>query len=423
MTEEFLHFLWNTRRFNLHDLTTTDGKSVIIKKFGILNTNAGPDFLDARVIIDGTLWAGNIEFHILSSDWYRHKHNQDRAYDNVILHVVLEENEKVYRQNVHPIPCIEIKKRIPKKIQLKYVDLLTQTKWIACEKMLHQVTTLNTTMWLQKVLVERLEEKTNLLQHTLEQHQNDWETSFFIFLARHFGVKINQEPFETLARCTPLSILQKHQNQLFSLEALLFGQAGLLQETFNDSYPNALQKEYLFLKEKYRLQPMKKSHWKFFRLRPIAFPTLRIAQLAAFLYRDTRPFSTVVLHPGIIELEKFFKVEVSEYWQSHYNFDKTGKQLPKHLGGDMIHRLIINAVVPALFLYGKWKGRDELKDAAFTLLEQIPGEENKIIRKWKKLGIKSKTAADSQALIHLKTRFCAPQRCLECAIGTSILRQ
>jgi hypothetical protein len=423
MTEEFLHFLWNTRRFDLQDLTTTDGKPVIIKKFGTLNTNAGPDFLDARVIIDGTLWAGNIEFHILSSDWYRHKHNQDRAYDNVILHIVLEENEKVYRENIHPIPCVEIKRRIPKNIQLKYVDLLTQTRWIPCEKMIDQVPELNTNMWLQKVLVERLEEKTNLLQQTLLQCQNDWETSFFIFLARQFGVKINQDPFETLARSTTLTIIQKYQQNLFSIEALLFGQAGLLEEIFQEEYPLALQKEYTFLKNKYGLSSMQKSNWKFFRLRPVAFPTLRIAQLAALLSQDARPFSSIIEQPEIFSLEKLFKVEVSPYWQDHYNFEKPGKQLPKHMGGSMIHRLIINAVVPSLFLYGKWKGREDLKEMAFTLLEQIPGEHNKIIRKWKKLGLEARNASDSQALIHLKTRYCDPQRCLECAIGTSLLRQ
>ncbi|MCB0661124.1 MAG: DUF2851 family protein [Saprospiraceae bacterium] len=422
MTEEFLHFLWNTHRFDLRDLKTTDNKSVIIKKFGVLNTNAGPDFLDARVIIDGTLWAGNIEFHILSSDWYKHKHNLDRAYDNVILHIVLEENEKVYRDNVHPIPCVEVKRRVPRNIQLKYVDLLTQTKWIPCEKMLPQVPELTKTMWLQKVLVERIEEKTTLLKEVLHQNQNDWEKSFYIYLARHFGVKINQEPFETLARITPLHIIQKHSANLFELEAILFGQAGFLEEPFNAEYPLSLQKEYRFLKVKYGLQAMEKSNWKFFRLRPVAFPTLRIAQFAAFLHQDARPFSTLISQNSIFELEKYFKVETSTYWHQHYNFEKEGKQLPKHSGGTMIHRLIINAAVPALFLYGKWKGKDELKEVAFDLLEQIPGEENKIIRTWNKLGLKADTSADSQALIHLKTRYCDPQRCLECSLGTSLLR-
>ncbi|MEZ5058571.1 MAG: DUF2851 family protein [Saprospiraceae bacterium] len=256
MTEEFLHFLWYTRRYLLNDLYTTDGQPVIIQKYGTHNTNAGPDFLDARVIIDGTLWAGNIEFHILSSDWYRHKHNSDPAYDNVILHIVLEENEKVYRNNIVPIPCVEIKRRIPKGIQLQYIELLQKVKWIPCEKFYQKTPELIKNLWLDKVLVERLEEKTELLKSTLEITKNDWEESFYIFLARQFGAKINQEPFEQLARITPLHILQKHHENLFQLEALLFGQSGILNESTEGDYAERLFKEYSFLKNKYGLDPM-----------------------------------------------------------------------------------------------------------------------------------------------------------------------
>ncbi len=293
MKEEVLHYVWRTRRFDFQNLITTEGEAVEIIAPGTHNTHAGPDFFDARVRIGGTLWAGNVEMHLVASEWETHRHGEDRAYDNVVLHVVWEEDLPVLRSNGERIPCIELKKRIPAALIKTYRELLHNEHWIPCQHHFHRVPDITRQVWLDRLMVERLEAKTAFIAESLERTQQHWEETFYQILARNFGLKVNAEPFEALARSLPLNLLSKHKNNLLQLEALLFGQAGLLEGVFEDDYPQRLQKEYAFLQHKYSLQPIAGSSWKFLRMRPANFPSLRIAQFATLIHQSAHLFSKI----------------------------------------------------------------------------------------------------------------------------------
>jgi Protein of unknown function (DUF2851) len=273
MKEDFLHFLWRFKKFDLHDLVTSDGEKIDIVHWGQHNTHAGPDFLNVRLYIGDTLWAGNVEMHLDASEWLQHKHHEDKAYNNVILHVVLNENQAVFRQNGEKVPCVELKNRIPAKLQSTYLSILNNAHWIPCQHHFFEVPERTKVLWLERLLIERLEQKTEGIATLLTQNKNNWEETFYQVLARNFGLKVNAEPFESLAQSVSLLTLTKHKNSLLQLEALLFGQAGLLEETFDDDYPKQLQKEYKFLRAKHNLSPIPSAMWKFLRLRPSNFPT------------------------------------------------------------------------------------------------------------------------------------------------------
>jgi hypothetical protein len=422
MREDFLHFLWRWRRFDAQDLRTTDGQTLEVLHPGELNTHAGPDFFNARIRVNDTLWAGNVEMHLNASDWLAHRHDTDYAYDNVVLHVVLDEDQPVLRTNGTHIPCLELRRRIPPSLLDKYLRLEHERTWIPCERSYSTIPEIVRINWLDRLLVERLEEKTISAAQTVMATGQQWEEAFYRQLARSFGLKINVEPFEALARALPLRLISKHQNSLFQIEALLFGQAGLLEEAFEEDYPKALAKEYRFLRHKYDLTPLPASQWKFFRLRPAGFPTVRIAQLAALLHRSTLLFSDVLAARNIAEVERLFSAEVSSYWRTHFRFDKTAAPRDKPLGREFVHLLLINTVAPFLFHYGRTKGMPEQQDRALQLLEGLPPESNTIVDDWANLGQNAHSAAQSQALLHLKTHYCDARRCLECAIGTAILR-
>ncbi len=431
MREDLLHFVWRTRRFDFQQLTTTEGAAINIQHFGEHNTHAGPDFHNAKIQIGETLWAGNVEMHLKSSDWNRHKHSNDRAYDNVILHVVLEEDEPIFRDRApnslresgERIPCLELKKRIDNKLSKTYLKLLHSEHWIPCQHHFFEVSDLKKTLWLDRLLVERLEVKTQAIANRLEQNKNHWEETFYQFLARNFGVKVNNDAFEQLARATPLIHLSKHKNDLFQIEAMLFGQSGLLEKEFEDDYPNHLKKEYQFLKTKYQLEPIAAVNWKFLRLRPANFPTIRIAQFARLIYQSAGLFSKILEIKSVEEVEKLFKLELSDYWKTHYTFDKESPQKSKKLGKTAIHLFIINTIAPFLFLYGKWKKEESFKDKALELLEQLKPEKNSIINGWKDLGLEPESANQTQSLLQLKNEYCNKKRCLECQIGAAILSE
>ncbi|MEM9887016.1 MAG: DUF2851 family protein [Bacteroidota bacterium] len=420
--EDLLHYAWRTKRFHLRNLTTTEGESVEIIDFGKHNTHAGPDFFNAKVKIGTTLWAGNVEMHVLASDWMKHRHNEDRAYDNVILHVVLEEDNPVYSADQSRIPCLELRGRIPLKISNTYQKLQANESWIPCEHHFHTANELTKRMWLDRMLVERLEQKTNLVQLELSKNQNDWEETFYWFLAKHFGLKINVEPFENLAKSLPLKILNRYKDQLFQLESLLFGQAALLDKDFEEDYPNRLKKEYDFLRHKHRLQPISAVAWKFMRLRPANFPTIRIAQFAALLHQRDHLFSSVLAAKQLADIEALFQVALDGYWNTHYVFDKISKKRKKSLGKATVRLLIINTIVPFLFLYGTTRDLKHQREKALLFLDQLPPESNSIISAWKGLGIVPQSAYDTQALLQLKNAHCNASRCLDCSIGDQILQ-
>ncbi|MBL7776335.1 MAG: DUF2851 family protein [Saprospiraceae bacterium] len=418
MQEDFLHFLWRWRRFDLHDLRTTTGAAVEILHPGESNTDAGPDFFNARVRLDGTLWAGNVEIHLRASDWLAHRHDTDPAYDNVILHVVLEEDLPLGQH----LPCLELKGRIPPGLLDKYRRLRNERAWIPCAADFGSAPELLRHNWLDRLLVERLEGKTIEAAERVEACGQNWEEAFYRLLTRNFGLKINTGPFETLARGLPLRLLAKHQDQLFQLEAMLFGQAGLLADTLADDYPRALAREYQFLQHKYGLSPLAPGQMKFFRLRPSGFPSLRLAQLAALLHRRMPVLSRVLEARNSAELEALFQVEPSAYWSTHFRFDKTSEPKNKPPGREFVHLLLINTVAPFLFHYGRTHAAPEWQDRALQLLESLPPEANRVVEGWGALGQNAANAAQSQALLQLKNQYCSAGRCLECAIGTAILR-
>lgn len=417
--EDLLHYVWRTKRLDISNLITTDGEPLEIIDFGMYNTNAGPDFLNAKIRLHDTIWVGHIEMHVRSSDWLKHQHQTDAAYQNTILHVVLAEDQPIFLAENIKLPCLELRKRIPLKLANTYQQLQQSENWIPCQTFFADVPSMTKTFWLDRLLVERLEEKTKQIAAILDTTKQDWEAVFYQMLARSFGLKVNAEPFEWLAKVTPLKVLQKHRNSLFQLEAILFGQAGMLNQAFEEDYPNQLQKEYQFLKQKFQLFQIEEVAWKFSRLRPPNFPTIRIAQFAALLHRHANLLGKVL---DLNDFEDFFKVEISDYWKTHYVFDKPSIQRKKSIGQSSLDIIIINAIAPFLFLYGTKRGLQAYRDKALQLLEQLAAEHNSIISKWKLLGMQPQSAYETQALIQLKNEYCATKRCLECSIGNKILK-
>jgi hypothetical protein len=422
--EDFLHYLWRMKLFNLEDLKTVGDIPIEIIEFGEHNTNAGPDFLNARIKIGDTLWAGNVEIHVKSSEWLKHRHQNDKAYDNVILHVVYQNDQAIQRENGEKIAALELRKRIPTHLTSQYLRLIQNEDWIPCQYHFHKIPNITKSLVIDRMLTERLEGRVEVLQKALAENGNNWEVSFYQRLAHNFGSKINTEPFEVLAKTTPLLTLAKHKDSLFQLEALIFGQAGFLDADFEETYPNELKKEYEFLQKKYSLFPLMASVWKFMRLRPANFPTIRLAQFAALVHQSTHLFSKILVAKTLEDINALFQnIEVSEYWQTHYKFDKLSKSKPKKVGQTTINILVINTIVPFLFFYGREKGLIEYEDRAMKFLEQVAPESNHVIDKWKDLKYRPDNAYQTQALLQLKRKYCDEKRCLECAIGHKILRE
>ncbi len=447
MREDFLHFLWRTRRFDLSNLQTTDGQPLEILDFGAYNRlDAGADFQNAKLKIDDIIWHGSVEMHVKSSDWLAHKHQQNAAYGNVILHVVYEDDVPISAQNTQNVggitqntdgtsrnnregsllPCLVLKNRIPEGLFQKYWSILNNEYWIPCQHHFYTASEITKDLWLERLLIERLERKTEAVAAALERNRGDWEETFWQFTARYFGSKVNAEPMEMVAQRVPHLILAKHKNQLFQIEALLFGLAGSLEGDFADEYPNALKKEFVFLQKKHNLpSPLSKTVWKFSRMRPSSFPTIRLAQLAALIHRSSHLFSKIIAPSAklsVRDLEDLFNVEVSEYWRMHYVFDTPSVQSEKKMGRDTIDILLINVVAPFLFFYGSMRKEEAMKDRALELLSQIKPEKNALTKGWQKLGLDIPHAARSQSVIQLKTVYCDQKQCLNCAIGVAILK-
>lgn len=421
MTERLLQFIWQFQYFNKSELLTTDGETVQILHHGKFNLNQGPDFLDAKVIIGHTTWAGNIEIHINTSDWNRHRHTGDDNYANVILHVVWKHDKNSYNVNEPLIPVLVLQPLVATILLDRYRQLMIKKTFVPCENYLPVYDALKWTNWKQRLAVERLQRKAQAVQLLLQQNNNNWEETFWWLLARNFGIKVNADIFENIARSIPVNILAKHKNQLHQIECLLMGQAGLLQDEFTDDYPILLKKEYAFYQKKYQLkQPLLKPY--FLRMRPANFPTVRLAQLAVLVYQSVHLFSKVKEAKQITDIKTLLNVTANDYWHYHYKFDESAEYLPKQLGNQMVENIIINTVVPIIFSYGQLHKDELLKDKALQFLEQISAEKNTITEKWKKFGVENKSAVDSQALIELKNNYCDKLDCLQCAIGNHILR-
>lgn len=420
MKEDLLYFIWKTSHLTFNGQTTTEGEIVEIIDPGEYNNDSGPDFFNAKVRIGETVWAGNVEIHINSSDWLNHNHHNDPAFNNVILHVVVNDDKPVSNSIGQAIPTIKMK--YPDALEWNLMHLTNSGKWIPCEDSFSLFDSFTKSMWLENLLVERLEQKTQYVFELVDNAQGSWEEAFYQSVARSFGLKANALPFELLAKATPLKILSKHKNNLFQIEALLFGQAGLLSETnVHDNYQSSLLKEYLYLRHKFNLSPNQGHLWKFLRMRPTAFPTIRIAQFSKLVHSSTSLFSKIIEINDVKEIVRLFQVDTSEYWEKHYTFGKEAVLLEKRLGKDTISVIAINSLVPFIFAYGIYKKNSGLKDKSIKLLESIKPESNSISKGFENLGIKAETAYDSQALIQLKTCYCEPKKCLYCHLGVKLL--
>jgi hypothetical protein len=418
--ESLLHFVWKFKLFDQTSLKLANGEELIINSPGKHNLDSGPDFHDARLIIGDTKWAGNVEIHVNASDWHKHNHSNDGAYETVILHVVLENDAEISNRNGIKIPTLELKNLLPDYLEERYSELVRRKHPIACSGF-EPPDSFTLRNWLDRLLVERLEEKATRFDQILAFTVNDWQKSLYISLARSFGFKVNALPFELLSRSLPISVIQKYVQSSFQLEALFFGQSGLLLEELLDEYPRQLLAEYAFLRKKHKLTSMPPHLWKFLRLRPVNFPTIRIAQFTKLMENPNRIFSAILEENDIQNLIDLFDVQVNNYWETHYQFDIQSEFKTKNLGKRSIEGILINAVVPFLFSYGKNHGDERMKERAVSLLYSIRPEENRLLKDWNSLNIQPDSAAGSQALIHLRTEYCDVFRCLDCSLGHRLL--
>lgn len=424
MQESLLHYIWQFQYFHHEDLKTTTGEPVRIYHPGHRNLDAGPDFSHARIRIGDMEWIGSVEIHIFSSGWLDHKHDADAAYDNVILHVVWEENESIYRKDGSRLPALELKGRVDESLLWQYRKLVNNPYNIPCAHSFNTVSGLVRLTMLDRALVQRLENKAAEVFAILQKNRNDWEETCYQLICRNFGFKVNKSPCQQLAQTLPYRLLRKHAGNILQIEALIFGQAGFLEKTEGDDYYQLLLREYRVLAQKYRLaeKQLNRAQWKFLRLRPANFPTIRLAQLAMLLNKGKSLFSRIIEGNSYADLRQEFSVTQSDYWQHHYRFaSASGTRVPS-LGEGSIDNIIINTVAPLLVAYAKAKDEQRYTDRAIQLLQEVPSEHNAITRAWQEIGYTSTSAFDSQALIELHNNFCQRRRCLECAIGFSLMR-
>jgi hypothetical protein len=417
MTERLLQFIWQFQYFNKNELTTSAGETVQVIFPGQYNTNQGPDFSNAKIRIGNTTWAGNIELHFKTTDWEKHNHHKDGNYNNVILHVVWEND--IAQQEF--VPILELKERVSKILLKRYGTLMDSAGFIACEKSIHGVKDITWKGWQERLLAERLTRKSKAVETYLLQSGYHWEESFWWLLARNFGMKVNADAFEEMARSIPLAILARHRNQIHQLEALLMGQAGLLNEKFEEDYPIMLQKEYEFYRNKYKLKHCNSPVF-FLRMRPGNFPSLRLAQLAMLIHNSSHLFSKIKEELLVTEIKKWFDVTANDYWHYHYRFEEISSFKKKKLGAAMIDNIIINTIAPMLFAYGSYHDEEKYKQKALQWLEEASAENNSITKGFQQLKIGNKNAFDSQALIELKNEYCNKKRCLDCSVGNAILK-
>jgi hypothetical protein len=415
MNEEFLYFLWKFRLL-YPQLITESGDPLTILHPGERNTDSGPDFVNARLRIGNTLWAGNVEIHIHASDWIKHRHQDDHAYDNIILHVVYENDLPVKGKNNTLLPTLVVENKFAPQINDNYQLLMLNHQWIPCFNQIHAQSDPVFNLWAPSLFT-----KGAAIDQLWENCDHDWEETFYRHLAMNFGFKINAFPFVMLAKSLPLKIIQQHVHDFFQLESLLFGQAGMLEQRFTEDYPGKLAKEYKFLRSKYGLTPIPQLTWKFLRLRPSNFPTLRISQWADFLSRTKGRFFGILDVGSFQQLKEMLNVCSSPYWNDHYCFEKPSENHSKFLGNQCLNLLIINGLVPFMFYYGDRKSQPLMKENAIHFLEQLPPETNNILKHWKKVGINGINALQTQALIELKKGYCDLKRCLNCRIGNKLL--
>ncbi len=422
MKEDFLHYLWKFKKFDTTNLKTSNGEAVSIINVGQYLQLAGPDFFNAQITIGNQKWAGNVEIHIKSSDWYIHHHERDEAYDSVILHVVWEHDTEVFRKNNTEIPVLELKNYVSKETLEKYQSLLTPKSWIYCEKQLEAINEFTVNNWKERLFFERLERKSINIQELLVQTNQDWEAVLFCLLAKNFGLNTNGELFLKIAQSIPFPVFRKESFELENIEALLFGKAGLLNIEKEDRYFKNLLTRFNYLEHKFQLEQSVFEPVQFFKHRPDNFPTIRLSQLANVYHSQHNLFSKVINANSIESIYDFFRVSVSNYWQNHYQFDKESPKKNKMLSKSFIDLIVINTIIPIQFAYAKSQGK-EISEDLIRLMQNVAPESNTIIQKFSSFGVKSKNAFDTQSLLQLKNEYCNKSKCLDCAIGIELLKK
>lgn len=422
MREDLLHFIWKYKKYPVLELKTTKGETIVIQTVGSHNKLAGPDFFNAKLKIGEQLWAGNVEIHINASDWYAHNHEKDKNYDNVILHVVWEDNLAVFRDDGSEIPTLELKNYISEELLGAYNKLFEekQDQFINCSKDITHISEFLWDNWLERLYFERLEQKSEVILKLLKVSQNDWEKVLFILLLKNFGSKINGDLFYRVGESLDFSIVRKLYEQPLQMESLLFGLANLLQsEDMIDPYYIKLKEEYAFLKHKYELDESLNGSPAFFKLRPFNFPTIRLSQMAS-LYSSKNNLFHELIESENTNFQDIFRVTATTYWDDHYTFGKISKKSSKNVSKKFIDLLIINTIVPLKFCYLKYKGLP-INDSFLGILKRTAREENNIIDKYRNLGVSVENAKDSQALLQLHSNYCAKNKCLQCAVGSELL--
>lgn len=419
--EKLMQYVWKHRLWRSEDMVTNTGKKVRVVDPGLLNTDAGPDFFNAKIEIDGHMWVGNVEMHYRATDWKRHHHDSDKAYDSVILHLVAKDDAPVRRTNGELIPQLVLE--VSPQFNADYASLVGATIEVPCAEKIKQVPHLTIVEWVEGLAFERLHGKVERIHQLLDSFNGSWEDVCYVTLARNFGFGINNDAFERLARRTPLRLLGKHSDSVLQIEALLFGQAGMLdaQKPGMDSYYNQLCTEYAFLSNKFQLTPMEKESWKLFRIRPQNFPYRRIAMLAQFIEGGFRMMSRIHEAEGEKEMRALFEVELSGYWTKHYTFGKPNERATATLSRSSIDIILINTVAPLLYAYGELTGNYEMTDKAIKLLEDLRAESNSIVSHFVAYGIDCPDALTSQALVQLKREYCDARKCIYCKIGHHLL--
>ncbi len=421
MKEDFLHYVWKFRKFPQTNLKTSNNERVMILNPGQYLQRAGPDFFNAQLIIGNQKWAGNIEIHLKSSDWYLHHHENDPAYENVILHVVWENDTAVFRKDNSEIPVLLLKDFVPIEIVQNYKSLLSPKSWIYCEKQLFSVDDFIFKSWTERLFFERLERKAKPIEELLLETNHDWEAVLFCALAKNFGLNTNGSAFFKMAQSIPFSIIRKERFELENLEALFFGMIGLLDSDKQDVYFCDLQFRFNYLFYKYRLERSFGEQLQFFKHRPDNFPTIRLSQLAQLYYERQQLFSEIITADSVQSIYEIFNVSVSEYWQTHYLFDRESSKKKKSLTKSFIDLIIVNTIIPMRFEYARSLGK-EIPEILFSILENILPEKNAVTDKFTSFGIKCNNAFESQALLQLKNEYCNHSKCLDCAIGIELLK-
>ncbi len=422
MKEDFLHYLWKFKKFDVLNLKTSNGEEITIINVGQYLELAGPDFFNGQIVIGNQKWAGNIEIHLKSSDWYVHHHERDEAYENVILHVVWEHDTEIFRKNNTEIPVLELQKYVDATTIANYQSLISPKSWIFCEKQLKEIDRFAINNWLERLFFERLERKSKPIFELLDQTKQDWEAVLFCLLAKNFGLNTNGEIFLKIAQSIPFSIIRKESFEVENLEALLLGNASLFDSEKEDTYFKDLKFRYFYLLHKYQLEKKNLEPVQFFKHRPDNFPTIRLSQLANLYHGQQNLFSKISTANSVKSIYETFDVSASDYWQNHYQFDKQSPKKKKKLSKSFVDLIIINTIIPLQFAYAKSQGK-EISEELIQLLDDVGPEKNVITDKFGSFGLKSKNAFESQSLLQLKNEYCNKSRCLECAIGMELLKE